>query len=375
MAFIVCAPVTQFCAKHSNSSAGLRWKQTLSLSSPQSSRSRRCNWRGSIENAQEAKSTKPTNDEEQKKQQKMATEELNGSTTSAESNVLSTPTTSERSEAFRGHVRATLVWVGIAAACTPLIGWTRGWEEALEFVTAYVVEYSLSVDNLFVFLLIFNYFRVPENSQERVLRWGIIGAMAMRGVLITAGAELTRRFEFMTLIFAGILLFSAGKLLLGDDDDDEGNLSDNSIVKFARSLVDVTTKFDGEKFFTVDNGVRMATPLILVLLCIELSDIVFALDSVPAVLGISDDTIVIYLSNVLAIQGLRNLFFILSDSIGDLRFLSKSLAVVLGFVGFKMIAGVGGVHVPILPSLGVIVGTLGAGVGLSVAFPEPDKAA
>lgn len=276
---------------------------------------------------------------------------------------------------LRGHIIATLGWVGVAAACTPIVGYTRGWNEALEFVTAYVVEYSLSVDNLFVFLLIFGYFNVPDASQKRVLTWGILGAMVMRGGMILAGAELTRRFEVVTLVFAGLLLFSAYKLLVDGEGDEEEDLSNNGIVKFARSLVDVTDEFDGDRFFTIRNGVRVATPLFLVLVCVELSDIVFALDSVPAVLGISDDIVVIYLSNILAIQGLRNLFFILSESIGELRFLSKSLAIVLGFVGMKMVSGVVGYNVPILPSLGVIVGTLGAGIGLSLAFPEPNKTA
>lgn len=277
---------------------------------------------------------------------------------------------SNRDEEIRGHVISTLTWVAVAAACTPIVGLTRGWNEALEFVTAYVVEYSLSVDNLFVFLLIFGYFNVPDQSQKRVLTWGILGAMVMRGAMIIAGTELTRRFELVTLVFAALLMFSAFKLLVDGDDDDGEDLSNNGIVKFARRLVQVTDKFDGDRFFTIQDGVRMATPLFLVLVCVELSDIVFALDSVPAVLGISDDTVVIYLSNILAIMGLRNLFFILAESIGGLRFLSKSLAIVLGFVGCKMVSGVFGYEVPILPSLAVIVGTLGAGIGLSFAFPE-----
>ncbi len=276
----------------------------------------------------------------------------------------------KREMELRGHVISTLSWVAVAAACTPVIGLTRGWNEALEFVTAYVVEYSLSVDNLFVFLLIFGYFNVPDTSQKRVLTWGILGAMVMRGAMILTGTELTRRFKAVTLMFAGLLLFSAFKLLLDGDDDDGEDLSNNGIVKFARRVVEVTDRFDGDRFFTVQNSVRVATPLLLVLVCVELSDIVFALDSVPAVLGISDDTVVIYLSNILAIMGLRNLFFILAESIGGLRFLSKSLAIVLGFVGCKMVSGVLGYEVPILPSLAVIVGTLGAGIGLSFAFPE-----
>ncbi len=262
----------------------------------------------------------------------------------------------------------------MAAATVPIVGSMRGWDRALEFVAAYVVEYSLSVDNLFVFLLVFKYFSVPRESQGRVLQWGIIGALTLRGIMIAAGETLTKRFEVVTLVFAGLLLFSAGKLIFATEEGDDGDLSNNAIVKFARSLVEVTDHFDGDRFFTLENGIKMATPLLLVLLCVELSDVVFALDSVPAALGISGDTAVVYISNILAVQGLRNLYFVLSDTIGDLRFLSQALAVVLGFVGAKMIAGVAGYNVPILPSLGVIAATLTAGIGFSVAFPEPEKA-
>lgn len=262
----------------------------------------------------------------------------------------------------------TLAWVSVAAVTAGAFAYTEGQERALEFVAGYIVEYSLSVDNLFVFLLIFNFFKVPRESQDRVLGYGILGAMVMRGILIVFGAELTRRFEIVQLGFAAILLFSAFKLLTEDGDEDE-DLEQNSIVKFSRRLLPFTDKYDGTNFFTMQDGVKMATPLMLVLLSVEFSDVVFALDSVPAVLGISQDTKVVYASNILAILGLRNLFFLLSGAIDGLRFLQPSLAIVLGFVGGKMIASVAGYHIDIVPSLAVVLGTLGGGVGLSLAFP------
>lgn len=275
------------------------------------------------------------------------------------------------SDEFKHHLTSTLGWVGVASSLIPVLYFLRGPDRALEYVTAYIVEYSLSVDNLFVFLLIFAFFKVPSSAQARVLTYGILGAMAMRGVMIVAGEALIQRFEFVTVGFALLLLFSAAKLLLGGDDEDE-DLENNNIVKFSRSLLRLSDHFDGDNFFTMKNGIRYATPLMLVLLCVEFSDVVFALDSVPAVLGISNDSFVIYLSNILAIQGLRNLYFILSDAIGDLRFLRQALAIVLGFVGAKMISGVAGHPVPIVPSLSVVVGTLASGVGLSIAFPKAD---
>jgi TerC family integral membrane protein len=266
----------------------------------------------------------------------------------------------------------TLAFIGIAGIAAGGFAYFEGFQRALEFVAGYVVEYSLSVDNLFVFLLIFKFFQVPRASQERVLHYGIIGAVVMRGIMIVLGEELTHHFKAVTLGFAAILLFSASKLLLEGESEDE-DLNHNQIVKFARSLLPFSDEYDGKNFFTLKDGIKVATPLMLVLLCIEMSDVVFALDSVPAVLGISTDTKVVYLSNILAIMGLRNLYFLLADTIGELRFLRPSLAIVLGFVGAKMICGVAGYEVGIIPSLSFLLITLGGGAGLSIAFPEPKE--
>lgn len=280
---------------------------------------------------------------------------------------------SPEAENLRGHIIATLAWIAVTAACVPIVGYARGWKQALDFITAYMVEYSLSIDNLFIFLHIFSYFKVPHPSRKRVLTWGILGALLMRGVMILAGAELARRFEVVTVFFGILLIFSAFKIFFQTIGDDEKDVSQNKIVGFMWKIVQVNPEFHGDRFFTIRNGVRVATPLFLVLLCIEMADIVFALDSVPAVLSISNDIFVIYLSNILAIQGLRSMFFILADSICGLRYLSKSLALVLAFLGIKMIAAFVGWHVSTLASLAFIVGTLGLGVGLSIAFPDPCK--
>lgn len=220
----------------------------------------------------------------------------------------------ETKAGFASDVYKTIAWVAAAVAVAAGVAYWLGSERALEFVAAYVVEYSLSVDNLFVFLLLFQYFQVPRQLQTRVLNYGIVGAMTLRGIMIVAGEALTQRFEWVTLGFAGILLFSAAKLLFAGGEEEE-DVENNAIVKFARGLLPFSDSYDGDRFFTTPAagqpgaGTRLATPLMLVLLSVELSDVVFALDSVPAVLGISNNTFVIYSSNIMAILGLRSLFF------------------------------------------------------------------
>lgn len=261
----------------------------------------------------------------------------------------------------------------MAAAAAVGVAFAKGGERGLEFVTGYIVEYSLSVDNLFVFLLIFRYFEVERTLQLKVLEWGILGAVLMRGVMILVGEELTHRFWWVTVAFGGVLVYSAIQLLLesGKSEDEGEGVEGNGIVRFVKRLLPVSGQFEGERFWTKGvDGKALATPLLLVLVCVEFCDVVFALDSVPAVLGVSDDAWVIYGSNVLAIAGLRSLFFVLSDAIGELRFLKQALAGVLLFVGAKMIGGVvGGVEVGVVQSLTIVVGLLGGGVATSLAFP------
>lgn len=286
----------------------------------------------------------------------------------------------DKAEDLRNDVIATIGWVGLAGAVAAAMVKWKGSEAGLQFLTAYIVEYSLSVDNLFVFLLIFTYFQVPRDAQTRVLAYGIAGAVIFRGIMIVAGTALTHRFKGVTLGFAAILLLSAGKIIFSDDAEEDEDVGQSAVVRFASRLLPFSSEYDGDRFFTKNpaadkEGAQkwLATPLMLVLLSVEFSDVVFAFDSVPAVLGISSDTLVIYLSNILAIAGLRNLYFLLADSIDGLRFLPQALAVVLGFVGAKMAASVFGYEIGIVKSLAIVISALAGGAGLSVLFPEPEK--
>jgi len=262
----------------------------------------------------------------------------------------------------------------------------RGSNRALEFAAAYLVELSLSVDNLFVFIMLFDYFKVPSASQDRVLKWGILGAVAMRGVMIVVGVELLELMRWMILIFAVILLVSALKLFSEGADDDEGPVGDKLVVRVARRLVGATDSYDGEKFFTevaaaapTDPGLvdletqptggnssvssRLTpTPLFLCLVCIELSDVVFAIDSIPACLGISHSPLVVYSSNLFAIAALRSLFLIVARAVAQLPYLKPAVALVLGFVALKMIAEYFHSKLRTAVSLGVVVALLLGGV-------------
>lgn len=273
------------------------------------------------------------------------------------------------------HVKQLLGWIAVAGAVGAGVWYLDGVARAEEYAAGYVIEQSLSVDNLFVFLLIFNYFKVPAESQEKVLNWGIVGAIVLRGVFIVTGETLVNTFDFMTLILGGLLFYSSVNLLRSNDDEEE-DLSENTIVKFSKKLFKSVDYYDGNKFFTeVKDSVtgavtKMATPLLICLVVIELSDIVFALDSVPAVLGISRDAKVIYLSNILAVCGLRSIYFILESLIGSLRYLPQSLAVVLAFVGLKLCAGYWNYEVDTTLSLAVVTGLLGIGITASLLNPE-----
>mmetsp|Transcript_110 Transcript_110/g.324 ORF Transcript_110/g.324 Transcript_110/m.324 type:complete len:351 (+) Transcript_110:87-1139(+) len=269
------------------------------------------------------------------------------------------------------YVRQLIGWVAVAAATAAGVYALEGSSRAEEFIAGYIVEQSLSVDNLFVFLLIFNYFKVPMTSQEKVLNWGIYGAIVFRGIMIVTGEELISMFDFMSLILGGLLFYSSAKILFGGNNEDE-DLENNSIVKISKRLFKTVDYYDGDKFFTrVKGGVeRLATPLLVCMLVVELSDVVFALDSVPAVLGISRDAKVIYLSNILAICGLRSLYFILESLIGSLRYLPQSLAAVLAFVGAKLCLGYWHIEIDTTVSLAIVLSTLGVGVAASLLNPE-----
>jgi tellurite resistance protein TerC len=234
---------------------------------------------------------------------------------------------------------------------------------AVTYLLAYVVEESLSVDNLFVFLVLFTYFKVSESQQQRVLVWGIVGAIIMRAIFIFLGSALLHRFHFMIFVFGGFLLFTGAKLLVRKEE--EVDPEDNIALKLARRYLRTTKEMHGDHFFVVKDGVRYATPLFLVLIVVEFTDLLFAVDSVPAVLAISNDVFVVYTSNIMAILGLRALYFVLAGMMSRFHYLGTGLAIILIFIGAKMVASPF-YHLSSLYSLVVIGVVLGASVTASL---------
>ena len=282
----------------------------------------------------------------------------------------SSETVEEASEG-EGSMTEVALWVGAATLFGLGVGATMGAGKAEEYFSGYLLEQSLSVDNLFVFVLVFDYFKVPMKQQQKVLSYGIGGAMAMRAAMIVAGYEAVTNFKPVLLVFAGILIFSSYKLITEEEEEEE-DMSENAIVKFCSNLLPVSEEYDGDNFFTeVRNDetgemIKMATPLLLCLCVIELSDVVFAVDSIPAVFGVTQDPFIVYSSNIFAILGLRSLFAFVAVMVAELEYLQTAVAAVLGFVGCKMVAGFGGVEISTEASLAVVVGMLGAGVSLSL---------
>jgi tellurite resistance protein TerC len=258
----------------------------------------------------------------------------------------------------------TAVWVALAAAFCAGIWLARGRGRALEYATAYLVEYSLSVDNLFVFVLVFTHFRVPPRYRHRLLFWGILGAFAMRATLIILGAALVSRFHWLLYGFGAFLLYSAAKMMLSREDE-EINPERSAVLRWARRLLPVSRGETGQRFFVREDGGLKVTPLFLILLVIEATDLLFAFDSIPAVLGISRDSFIVYTSNVFAILGLRSLFFVLAGLIDRFHYLKLGVSAVLAFVGGKMLVEPWW-QVPLLASLAVVGALLAAAVLASV---------
>jgi TerC family integral membrane protein len=221
-------------------------------------------------------------------------------------------------QAGEGDMREVAAWIGAATLFGLGLGAFAGREAAEEYFAGYLLEQSLSVDNLFVFVLVFDYFKVPMSQQQKVLGYGIGGAMAMRAAMIVAGYEAITNFKPILLVFAGILIFSSYKLI-AEEDEEEEDMSQNAIVKFASSLVPVSDEYDGDNFFTLVDGVKTATPLLLCLVVIELSDVVFAVDSIPAVFGVTQDPLIVYSSNIFAILGLRSLYAFVATMVAELE--------------------------------------------------------
>jgi len=279
-----------------------------------------------------------------------------------------------RVASFSAALGWSALYVVLAGVFAAILYFWQGRQAGLEFVTGYVLELSLSVDNLFLFLVIFNHFAVPESQQHRVLFWGVLGALLMRGIFIGAGVGLISRFHWVLYVFGGLLIVSGIRLLvLGEHKVNPGK---SFLARTLRRFIPVTTDYRGGKFFVrilQENSRLYATPLLVVLLVIETTDVLFAVDSIPAVLAVTLNAFIVYTSNVFAILGLRSMYFAVSGLMKVFRFLHYGLAVVLILVGVKMLAA-DHYRVPIAATLGVLAGVLLISIAISAAFPASSKA-
>ena len=263
------------------------------------------------------------------------------------------------------------VWVGLALSFNALVLHWFGPERGLEFLTGYLIEKALAVDNIFVFYAIFAYFAVPAAYQHRVLFWGVLGALVMRAIFIFAGAVLLANFHWVMYVFGGILVYTAIRLLTMPDDGIHPE--SNPAYRLLRRFIPAVSEYHGPRFTIVQDGKRYATPLLIVLALIEWTDVVFAIDSIPAIFAITNDPFIVFTSNIFAILGLRSLFFLLKGVIGRFHLLKPALAAVLLFVGGKMLL-IDFVKLPIVLSLGVVAGLIALGVVASLLFPAPKPA-
>jgi len=302
---------------------------------------------------------------------------------------------------YRNAAVWSAVWVTLALIFAGLLFGPLGRElfgdqrhtKAFEFLTGYVIELSLSVDNLFVFLLIFSYFKVPPKYQHRVLYWGVLGALVMRVVMILIGTELIDRFHWIIYIFGAFLVYTGAQMLRGGETQIEPE--DNIVVRFVSRYVPITRHYERRKFFTVVNGKRVGTLLLLVLIVVEVTDLVFAVDSIPAIFGVTTDRFIVYTSNVFAILGLRTFYFLLAGVVEKFHYLKIGLGIVLGFIGVKMLlpllarVAAAGLHalgystlgayvhgvddIPIVMALGIVAGVLLASIGASLIWPPKEE--
>lgn len=264
------------------------------------------------------------------------------------------------------------VWVALSLVFAAIVWNWQGQQKGLEFLTGYVIEKSLSIDNIFVFVLIFSFFKVPAQYQHRVLFWGVLGAIVLRGIFIALGATLVKEFAWILYIFGAFLVFTGIKLLFNKESEDEGDLSNNGVLKFLRSRMKITDAYDGQKFFTIQNGVRYATPLFLVLVLVEITDVIFAVDSIPAIFAVTQDPFIVFTSNILAILGLRSMYFLLADIVPRFIYLKLGLAIVLTFIGVKLLL-LEVVKIPTALSLGVVIGVLTVAVIASLIKTKGQK--
>jgi tellurite resistance protein TerC len=265
------------------------------------------------------------------------------------------------------------VWVALSLCFALAVYLNMGRESGLEFLTGYLIEYALSIDNIFVFVLIFSYFSVPEKYQHRVLFWGIIGALVLRGVMIVAGSALVTRFAWTLYIFGAFLVFTGLKMAL-QKDDAAYNPERDPVLRLARKLVPVTPDYRGDKFFVREADAKgrlryAATPLFIVLLIVDTTDIVFATDSIPAIFAVTRDPFIVYTSNICAVLGLRALYFLLASVVDKFVYLKLGLSLVLVFIGAKMLLE-HFLHIPIVAALGVVGLVLGSAIFASVKWPR-----
>lgn len=258
-------------------------------------------------------------------------------------------------------------WLYIELAGNPVYGAAVAKEKVLEFFTGYILEKSLAVDNIFVFLMIFGYFKVAPKYQHRVLLYGVLGALVLRAVMIFIGAALVRQFEWILYLFGAFLLYTGIRMMKSEDDEED--LSGNRLLGVVKKIIPVGSEFHGDKFFTIENGKKIATPLFLVLIMIELSDVIFAVDSIPAVFAVTTDPFIVLTSNIFAVLGLRAMYFLLADVAERFVFLKYGLAFVLSFIGLKMLM-MHWVHIPISIFLSVVFGALGASILTSLIYTK-----
>ncbi|HEY2066802.1 MAG TPA: TerC family protein [Gemmatimonadaceae bacterium] len=261
----------------------------------------------------------------------------------------------------------TGVWVALALLFATGLTFFAGRQAGLTFLTGYVIEESLSVDNIFVIVLIFQYFAVPAQYQHRVLFWGILGALVMRGLFIGLGAALLARFEWIIYLFGALLVVTGIRMAVKQDEAFDGE--QNPVVKIVRRFLPLTEGYRGKHFLAHENGRYYATPLLLVLVLVEATDLIFAIDSIPAIFGITRDPFLVFTSNIFAVLGLRSLFFLLATVVQRFYLLKYGLAVILTFVGAKMLLEAW-VHIPITLSLGIVIGVLAASIVASMRWPQ-----
>ena len=260
------------------------------------------------------------------------------------------------------------VWITLAMIFAGIVFWFQGTQRGLEFVTGYLIELSLSVDNLFVFLLIFSYFKVPSPFQHRVLFWGVLGALFMRLTMIFIGASLINRFHWIIYIFGAFLVYTGFKMFRQQDTNI--NPEQNVAVRLVTRYIPISRHYDGQRFFTTVNGRRSGTLLLLVLAIVEITDLIFAVDSIPAIFAITTNTFIVYTSNVFAILGLRSMYFLLAGVVERFHYLKLGLAIVLTFIGVKMLVVAGGIHISIGISLAFVAIILLSSVAASLLWPK-----